>query len=121
MAGANRLNLAWPGWFLVLVAALLGSLLYARSFQDLCWLNPAVFVLSTMIGVASASAGAYLVGKHLIAGCEVRGGALHRLSIGLGTVVALVGSMLGVVAVGLAVGISTTGYWGSDPDDHSFN
>ena len=115
------MNRAWLGLFLVLVAALLGSLFYARSHHDLYWLNPAVFILYTTIGVASASAGGFLLGKHLVVGREGGVGALYRLSTGLGIVVALVGSMLGVVAIGLAIGISTTGYWGSAPDDYSFN
>jgi hypothetical protein len=121
MAGANRLNRAWLSLFLALVAALLGSLFYARIYHDLYCLSPAVFILSTTIGAASASAGGFLLGKHLVVGREGGVGALYRLSIGLGTVVALVGSMLGVVAIGLAIRISTTGCWGSAPDDYSFN
>ena len=53
-------------------------------------LDPAISIPSILSGVASGSAGGFLLGKYLVAGHEGGLGALDRLSIGLETSGALV-------------------------------
>ena len=115
------MNRAWLGVLLVLLALLSGSLFFVRSYHDLYWSNPAVFILLPVIGVASAPAGGFLLGRNL--GMRQQGSAdvLRSLSIAVGIPVALVGAVLGVMAVGLALGVSNTGYWGQPPYDYNYN
>lgn len=105
------------GFVLALLAVLLGGLLFIRGYQDIYWANPAVFILLTVIGVVSALCGGFLIGSNLTVGTEGRMGLLRRFSIGLGALIALLGGFLGVSAIGLALGVSSTGYWGHAPYD----
>ena len=105
------------GFVLALLAVLLGGLLFIRGCQDIYWANPAVFILLTVIGVVSALCGGFLIGRNLTVGTEGRMGLLRRFSIGLGALIALLGGFLGVSAIGLALGVSSTGYWGHAPYD----
>lgn len=107
------------GFVLGLLAVLLGGLLFIRGYQDIYWANPAAFILLTIIGVVSALCGGFLIGRNLMVGTEGGMGLLRRFSIGLGALIALVGCFLGVSAIGLALGISSTGYWGHAPYDYS--
>ena len=107
------------GFVLALLAVLLGGLLFIRGCQDIYWANPAVFILLTVIGVVSALCGGFLIGRNLTVGTEGRMGLLRRFSIGLGALIALLGSFLGVSAIGLALGVSSTGYWGHAPYDYN--
>ena len=113
------MNRAWLGVLLVLLALLSGSLFFVRGYHDLYWLNPAVFIILTIIGVASALAGGFLVGRNLIMRQKGRVGALRSLWTGAGVLVALLGVVLGTLAIGLALGVSATGYWGQAPYDYN--
>ena len=75
------MNRAWLGVLLVLLALRSGSLFFVRGYHDLYWLNPAVFIILTVIGVASALAGGFLVGRTLIMRQKGRVGVLRSLSL----------------------------------------
>lgn len=117
--GQNKVNKAYLGLLLVAVAVLLTSLFLLDGYHDFFWSNPAVFIIFTTVGVASALAGGMLVGRNILSSWQAGSSVMSRLSIGLGTVFALVGLLLGVAAIGLAIGVSFTGYWGEPVYDYN--
>jgi len=106
------------GLSLCLLALLLGSLFFIESYHDAYWSSPAAFVLITLLGTLSPLLGGLLLGKGLAAKRKSSGGALGRYLLVLGVILTIVGSFLAVSAVGMALGISTTGYWGHPPYEY---
>jgi hypothetical protein len=106
------------GFSMVFISVILGGLFFMKSYQDIYWSHPAIFILLTIIGVFCALYGSFLLGNTLLAA----GGSKRMLAgllIILGAIIALGGVLLGLAAIALAVAISGTGYWGSAPYDYS--
>jgi len=104
---------AGVGLLLVAGAVLLGSLFFLDNYHDFYWSHPAVFIILTLTGVSCALAGGILLGKSLHSAWHQDGSrALPITCTGIGIVSAAAGTMAGVVAIGLAAGVSSTGYWG---------
>ena len=106
------------GLLLVFISIILGSLFFMKSYGDIYWFNPAVFIIFTIIGVFSASYGSFLFGNSLPPAGR-RKNILTGLSTVVGGIVGLGGVLLGLTAIALAIAISGTGYWGSAPYDYS--
>jgi hypothetical protein len=117
--GQTKVYKAYLGLLLVAVAVLLTSLFLLDGYDDFFWSNPAVFIIFTMAGVASAVAGGALVGRNILPSWQAGSSVMHRLSIGIGAAFALIGLLLGVAAIGLAIGVSFTGYWGKPVHDYN--
>ena len=117
--GQSKLNKAYLGLLLVAVAVALTGLFLLDGYHDFFWSNPAVFIIFTAIGVGSALVGGALVGRNILPVWPGRGGKLPAVSIGVGAFLAIVGALLGVAAIGLAIGVAFTGYWGEPVSDYS--
>ena len=117
--GQGKLNKAYLGLLLVAVAVLLSSLFFIDDYHDFFWSNPAVFIIFTTIGVLSALTGGALVGRNLLPSWPGGSRKWTGLSIGIGAVFGFVGALLGMAAIGLAIGVSFTGYWGNPVHDYS--
>jgi hypothetical protein len=106
------------GLSLVSICVILGSLFFMKSYSDIYWYHPAIFILFTVIGVFCALYGSFLLGNSLLAA-----GASKRSLAGLltvfGAIIALGGGLLGLAGIALAIAISGTGYWGSAPYDYN--
>ena len=59
------------------------------------------------------------MGRNILPVWQGRKGKLPAVSIGVGAFFAIVGALLGVAAIGLAIGVSFTGYWGEPVYDYS--
>ena len=106
------------GLSLVIISVILGSLFFMKSYGDIYWSHPAVFILFTIIGVFGALGGSFLLGNNLpLAGRRKK--ILTGLSTVVGGIVGLGGVLLGLTAIALAIAISGTGYWGSAPYEYS--
>ena len=106
------------GLSLVFISVILGSLFFMKSYGDIYWSHPAVFILFTIIGVFGALYGSFLLGNNLVLAGR-RKKVLTGLSTVLGSIVGLGGVLLGLTAIALAIAISGTGYWGSAPYEYS--
>ena len=112
------MNKIFVGLSLVFISVILGSLFFVKSYGDIYWFHPAIFILFTIIGVFSALYGSFLLGNNLpMAGRRKK--VLTGLSTVLGGIVGLGGVSLGLTAIALAIAISGTGYWGSAPYDYN--
>ena len=106
------------GLSMVFISLILGGLFFIKSYHDVYWSHPAVFILLTIMGVFCALYGSFLLGNSLFAaGGSKR--SLAGLLIILGAIIALGGVLLGLAAIALAIAISGTGYWGSAPYEYS--
>ncbi len=106
------------GFVLCLLALLLGSLFFIKSYHEVYWSSPAAFILITLLGMLSPFPGGFLLGKALAAKRKTAGGALRRFALGAGAILSLAGVFLGVSALGMALGVSSTGYWGHPPYEY---
>jgi hypothetical protein len=105
------------GLSMVFTSVILGGLFFMKSYHDVYWSHPAIFILLTIVGVFCALYGSFLLGNSLLAGGSKR--QLTGLLTVSGAVIALGGVLLGLAAIALAIAISGTGYWGSAPYDYS--
>jgi hypothetical protein len=98
------------GIFLVVISIVLGCLFFIKGYHDVYWSTPAAFIIITLTGVLAALCGSFLLGNSLASGesKELPRGFL----LGLGGIIALAGGLLGLMAIFMAISISTTGYWG---------
>jgi len=117
--GQGKLNRAYLGLLLVAVAVLLTSLFFIDDYHDFFWSNPAVFTIFTAAGVSSALIGGALVGRNLLPAWPTGSRTWTGIAIGIGVVFGFVGALLGMAAVGLAIGVSFTGYWGNPVYDYN--
>lgn len=117
--GQGKLNRAYLGLLLVAVAVLLTSLFFIDDYHDFFWSNPAVFIIFTAAGVSSALIGGALVGRNLLPAWPRGSRTWTGIAIGIGVVFGFVGALLGMAAVGLAIGVSFTGYWGNPVYDYN--
>jgi|GEM_PF-3518783 len=115
----RKLNKAYFGLLLVGVAVLLSSLFLIDGYHDFFWSNPAVFIIFTTIGVCSALSGGALVGRDLLPAWPGGSKRFASVAIGIGAVFAILGTLLGAAAIGLAIGVSFTGYWGNPVYDYN--
>lgn len=107
------------GLFLVVISILLASMFFIRDYHNIYWSHPATFIIITIVGVFSALYGSFLVGHSLLSG-RVSQGFLSRFLVGLGTIISILGGLLGLVSISMAIAISGTGYWGNPaPSDYS--
>jgi hypothetical protein len=106
------------GLSMVFTSVILGGLLFLKSYHNVYWSHPAIFILLTIIGVFCASYGSFLLGNSWLATGESKRSLAGLLTI-LGAIIALGGVLLGLAAIALAIAISGTGYWGSAPYDYS--
>jgi hypothetical protein len=103
---------------MVCTSFILGGLFFMRSYHNVYWSHPAVFILLTIVGVFCALYGSFLLGNSLLAAGGSKRSLAGLLTI-LGAIIALGGGLLGLAAIALAIAISGTGYWGSAPYDYS--
>ncbi len=106
------------GLILCLLALLLGSLFFIKGYHEFYWSYPAVFVLITLMGVLSPLLGGLLLGQVLAAKKRGVGGALQSFVFGAGVMFTVAAAFLGVSAIGMALGVSSTGYWGHPPYEY---
>jgi hypothetical protein len=106
------------GLSLVIISVTLGSLFLVKSYADVYWSHPAIFILFSIIGVCGALYGSFLIGNNLPL-ARIRNRVLSGLLTVLGSIVGLGGGLLGLAAIALAIAISGTGYWGSAPYEYS--
>jgi hypothetical protein len=108
------MNRVLLGLGLCFLALLLGSLFFIEGYHKVYWSHPVVFVLITLIGVFAPLAGGVLLGAALV-GTGGSAGTLQRFSFGAGVTLTLIGVLLGVSAIGMALGVANTGYWHNPP------
>lgn len=106
------------GLSLCLLALLLGGLFFIKSYHEAYWSSPAVFVSITLLGMLSPQVGGLLVGNRLAVSRRSTAGPLQSFMFSGGFVVTVAGVILGISALGLAVSISNTGYWGHPPYEY---
>lgn len=113
------MNRMLAGFLLVLISVVFEILFFIDGYHDVYWSHPVSFILFTIIGVFSASFGSFLVGKNLRKQQKHSQRWLTGLSIIAGILFAAAGGLLGLIAIGLAIAVSSTGYWGSAPYEYS--
>jgi hypothetical protein len=106
------------GFSLCLLALLLGGLFFIKSYHEAYWSSPAVFISITLLGTLSPLLGGLLVGNRLAANRGSTAGTLQRFLFSGGFVVSVAGVFLAISALGMALTVSNTGYWGHPPYDY---
>ncbi len=109
----------FAGSVLVLISVVIEMLFFIDGCQDLYWSHPVFFILFTLVGVFGSSYGGFLVGSALRKRQRHGQRWLTGFSLIAGVLFATAGGLLGLVAVGLAIAVSGTGYWGSAPYEYS--
>jgi len=112
------MNRTAVGLVLCLLSLLLGGLFFIKGYHEVYWSHPAVFVLITLMGVLSPLLGGLLLGWALAAKRGGAGGALQRYAFGAGVIFTIAGAFLSVSAIGMTLGVSSTGYWGHPPYEY---
>jgi hypothetical protein len=110
----KKINKILLGLSMVFVSLIVGALFFLRGYQNVYWSLPVSFIIVTVAGVFFALYGSFLVGNNLLATGGSRGPINVFLSVS-GGIIGLCGGLLGLAAIGLAIAISLTGYWGSAP------
>jgi hypothetical protein len=106
------------GFSLCLVGLLLGGLFFIESYHEAYWSSPAVFILITFLGALSPLLGGLLVGNRLAARRLSAAGPLQSFMFSGGFVVTVAGVFLAISALGMALTVSSTGYWGHPPYEY---
>lgn len=106
------------GFFLCLLALLLGGLFFVKSYHEAYWSSPAVFIAITFVGTVSPLVGGLVVGSRLAVNRQGEAGPLQQFLFSGGFVVAVAGVLLAISALGLALAVSGTGYWGHPPYEY---
>jgi hypothetical protein len=106
------------GFALCLLVLFLGGLFFVKSYHEAYWSSPAVFVLITLLVTLSASLGGFLAGRALAANRPGAAGPLQRFLFSAGVVVTVAGVFLGISALGMALAVANTGYWGHPPYEY---
>ena len=98
-----------------LLGLVLGGLFFVDSYHEAYWSSPAVFIPVTLLGLVASLLGGFLLGGALASRRGYPGGELDRWLIRIGAMLLVLGLVLGVSAIGTALGVSSTGYWGHPP------
>lgn len=106
------------GFALCLLALVLGGLFFIRSYHEAYWSSPVAFIPTTLVSMLSPLLGGFFVGSALASTRRRSAGDLDRYLLRLGAILAVAGLFLAVSAVGTALGISTTDYWGHPPYEY---
>jgi len=106
------------GFCLCLLSLLLGGLFFIKSYHEAYWSSPAVFILITFLGTLSPLLGGLLVGNRLAVNRRGATGPLQSFMFSGGFVVTVAGVFLGISALGMALSVSSTGYWGHPPYEY---
>jgi hypothetical protein len=103
------------GFCLCLLALLLGGLFFIKSYHEAYWTSPAVFVSITILDTLCPLLGGLVVGNRLVANRPSAAGLLQSFMFSAGVVLTIAGVFLGISAIGMALAVSSTGYWGHPP------
>lgn len=113
------MNRLLAGFLLVLISVVIEIFFFIDGYDEVYWSHPVYFILVSIIGVFCALYGSFLVGKNLRKQEKQSQRCLTGLSVVAGILFASAGGLLGLIAVGLAIAVSNTGYWGSAPYEYS--
>ena len=103
------------GLALCLLALVLGGLFFSASYHEAYWSSPVAFISITVLGMLSPPLGGFLTGKAFACRWRGSGGGLGGYLLRGGAVVGVAGLVLALSAIGLALDLSSTGYWGHPP------
>ena len=113
------MNRLLVGFLLVLISVVIEIFFFINGYDEVYWSHPVYFIIVSIIGVFCALYGSFMVGESL------RGQEKHSriwlsgLSVVAGILFASAGGLLGLIAIGLAIAVSRTGYWGSASYEYS--
>ena len=113
------MNRLFAGFILVLISVVIEIFFFIDGYDEVYWSHPVYFILVSIIGVFCALYGSFLVGRNLRKQEKHGQRCLTGLSVVAGILFASAGGLLGLIAVGLAIAVSDTGYWGSAPYEYS--
>jgi hypothetical protein len=105
------------GSILCALSIVLAGLLYLRAYQEFYWLNPSIFIFLTLVAVGSALSGGLFLGAALRE--KTKDAAYFRPLFWTGAVIGVAAILIDLSAIGLAAGVSMTGYWGTAPYEYS--
>ncbi len=106
------------GAALCLTGLVSGGLFFVESYHEAYWSTPGVFIPVTIVGLVSSVAGGSLVGWGLASRRAGAAGETDRWLIRLGAMFFVVGLVLGMSAIGAALGVASSGYWGHPPYEY---
>lgn len=113
------MNRLLAGFLLVLISVVIEILFFINGYDEVYWSHPVYFIIVNIIGVFCALYGSLMVGKSLRRQEKQSRRWLSGLTVVAGIPFASAGGLLGLTAIGLAVAVSGTGYWGSAPYEYS--
>jgi len=103
------------GFSLCPLALLPGGLFFIKSYHDAYWTSPTVFVSITFLGTLCPLLGRLVVGNRLAVNTRSAAGPLQSFMFSGGVVLTVAGVFLAISALGMAMAVSRTGYWGHTP------
>ena len=93
------------GLVLISISIIIACLFFIDIYHTLYWKHPAIFITLTIIGIFSATFGGYLIGRNLPNVKNPR--VLPIVSIAMGALIAVVGSLWVLITVFAAIGTRT--------------
>ncbi len=113
------MNRLLAGFLLVLISGVIEIFFFINGYDEVYWSHPVYFILVSIMGVFCALYGSFMVGRSLRKQEKHSQSWLTGLSVVAGILFASAGGLLGLIAIGLAIAVSSTGYWGSAPYEYS--
>jgi hypothetical protein len=113
------MNRLFEGFLLVLISVVIEIFFFINGYDEVYWSHPVYFIIVSIMGVFCALYGSFVVGRSLRKQEKHSQRRLSGLSVVTGILFASAGGLLGLIAIGLAIAVSGTGYWGSAPYEYS--